>query len=632
MNTQDHAAAGREKNALRSARGSGFRPRFLMPVGTTTAPTIRTLPTPARAQPPEAAAMIEVGKLLRSASAVRDVFVPLVELVRGVVPVDAVAIVAAAPDVEPLVWTSGAPWLEPVRVAAVAGVALDYFQTALAFDEVESAVASTCDPWLSLPITGDDGSILGIVALVPASAPDEGALAFIGCVARYLAQLFARADRLRHVVLAREHAEWLARTTDLRVVEAQRAREAAERSSQALRVASDATAVLLSTFDYRAALRHVARLVADELACGCTIDLEESGFQRIAQAPFHSEEGVAVALAPVVSDVMQYRDAIASTKLAPGTLEVGPRGRAVAARARRALDVDWIVAVPMSADGSAPLGVLTVFGTTARHAPIAVSIVEELARRAAIAIENGRLYAAATNAVYQREQVLAMVSHDLKNSFGVILMSVARMLEGMPNVERRQRGRSQLELIQRSARRMMKLVADLLDAAAIDAGQVSVTPRPCSVRSLVGETIEEMGPVAKAAGVELTCEVPSSLPAAQADAHRVSQILANLIGNAIKFTPEGGIVKARAEVIDSTEIAVSIVDNGIGIPPDHLAHIFDRFWQGPSGERNGTGLGLSICRGLVERSGGRIWAESDVDAGTTVTFTLPIAPLRATSS
>jgi signal transduction histidine kinase len=329
---------------------------------------------------------------------------------------------------------------------------------------------------------------------------------------------------------------------------------------------------------------------------------------------------------------MQYRDAIASTKLAPGTLEVGPRGRAVAARARRALDVDWIVAVPMSADGSAPLGVLTVFGTTARHAPIAVSIVEELARRAAIAIENGRLYAAATNAVYQREQVLAMVSHDLKNSFGVILMSVARMLEGMPNVERRQRGRSQLELIQRSARRMMKLVADLLDAAAIDAGQVSVTPRPCSVRSLVGETIEEMGPVAKAAGVELTCEVPSSLPAAQADAHRVSQILANLIGNAIKFTPEGGVVKARAEVVDSTEIAVSIVDNGIGIPPDHLAHIFDRFWQGPSGERNGTGLGLSICRGLVERSGGRIWAESDVDAGTTVTFTLPIAPLRATSS
>ena len=85
-----------------------------------------------------------------------------------------------------------------------------------------------------------------------------------------------------------------------------------------------------------------------------------------------------------------------------------------------------------------------------------------------------------------------MVSHDLKNSFCVILMSVARVLEGMPVVERRQRGRSQLELIERSARRMMKLVADLLDVAAIDAGRISVTPRPCAVRELVGEVFEEL--------------------------------------------------------------------------------------------------------------------------------------------
>lgn len=173
---------------------------------------------------------------------------------------------------------------------------------------------------------------------------------------------------------------------------------------------------------------------------------------------------------------------------------------------------------------------------------------------------------------------------------------------------------------------MLKLVADLLDAAAIDAGQISVTPRPCAIGTLVSETIEELSAQAKTAGVELFSNIPHTLPLAQADAHRASQVLTNLIGNAIKFTAAGGAVTARAEVVDANELAVSIADTGIGIPEGHLAHIFDRFWQGRSSARSGAGLGLSICRGLVERSGGRIWADSLVGVGTTITFTLPIAP------
>ena len=244
-----------------------------------------------------------------------------------------------------------------------------------------------------------------------------------------------------------------------------------------------------------------------------------------------------------------------------------------------------------------------------------------------MAIENGRLYLAAIEAARQREQVLSMVSHDLKNSFCVILMSVARVLEGMPDVERRQRGRSQLELIERSARRMMKLVADLLDVAAIDAGRISVTPRPCDVRELVVEVFEELSPQAKAAGVELACEVPEDLPPAQADAHRLTQVLTNFVGNAIKFTAAGGSVTARAAVVDGNEMAVSIADTGVGIPAAHLEHVFDRFWQGPTG-KTGSGLGLAICRGLVERSGGRIWANSTPGVGTTMTFTLPLGDVK----
>jgi signal transduction histidine kinase len=617
MSHQEHAAMHRENEVPPSLRASGVRPRLaaVAPQSSTPSPGSR----------PEVAAMLEVGNLLRPASTLQDVFSRLVATIQSVIAVEAVTVVRL--DDEPLVWTSDAPWLEPARVAAVASVALDYFRADLSFDEVEHAISSTAEPWLSLPIVSDDRTVVGLVAIVPLTAPDEGTIAFLACVARHLARLLARADQLRQVLAAREHAEWLTLNADLRLVEERRARAAAEQSARVLRVASDSTAVLLSTFDYRAALRHVVRIVAEQLACGCTVDLDEPAPQRIAHTPARTEADVALALDPLVNDVMRYRSAVASARVAPSVPEGDGRSRAVAAHARRLLDVDWIVSVPMSADGSAPLGVLTLFGTAARHAPVPVSVVEELARRAAIAVENGRLYVAANAAVNQREQVLSMVSHDLKNSFGVILMSVARMLEGMPAAERRERGRPQLEMIQRSALRMMKLVADLLDAAAIDAGQVSMTPRPCPLRPLVVEAIEELGPQARASGVELICDVVGALPAAQADAHRVSQVLANLIGNAIKFTPSGGRVTARAELVDNAEIAVTIADTGIGISAGHLAHIFDRFWQGPSSTRNGAGLGLSICRGLVERSGGRIWADSVVGIGTQVTFTLPVAPL-----
>jgi signal transduction histidine kinase len=620
MSTGDHTAVSRigaQPPAPRKLE-SGLHPRFLMP------PSART--TVSSTPPPEVAAMIEVGELLRSASTPRDVFPRLVEIVGRVVPMHAIALASAPQSGEPLVWTNGSAAVEPKHVGTVASALLDYFHGDAELDAVETSVP-TEQPWLSLPVAADDGAILGLLAVAPSDAVDEAAVAFTSAVARHLAGLLARAEQLRHVFVAREHAEWLARTNDLRLIEERRARLAAERSARALRTASDATAVLLSTFDYRCALRHVARIVADELAAGCVIDVEEEfGLERFAHVPEQSEGVVSSALAGLVPNVMRYRSAVATAKVSPSVPDGDARSRVVATQARRALHADWIVSVPISTDGASVLGVVTVFGSVPHHAPLPISVVEELARRAAIAIENGRLYLAAIEASRQREQVLSMVSHDLKNSFCVILMSVARVLEGMPQNERRQRGRSQLELIERSARRMMKLVADLLDVAAIDAGRISVTPRPCPVRSLVLEVFDELSPQAKAAGVELTCDLPDSLPAAQADAHRLTQVLTNLIGNAIKFTAAGGKVTARAAVVDPNEISVSIIDTGVGIPADHLEHVFDRFWQGPTGKA-GSGLGLAICRGLVERSGGRIWADSTPGIGTTMTFTLPLSAL-----
>jgi len=611
MNPWDHAVASRTEGALRD-HDSGEWPCLVTPTAErATAPT---------SPPPEVAAMIEVGELLRSASSPRDVFAHLVEIVDRVLPSRAIAIAPAPRNSEPLVWTRGAPGLESAAVALLAESMLDYFH-----DDAElGEVALPQQQWVALPIAADDGTLMGVFALAPADAVDEANVAFAASVARHLANLFARTERLRHVFAAREHAEWMARTSDLRFIEERRARTAAERSLRILRTASDATAVLLSTFDYRSALRHVARILATDLASGCVFDVdEELGLERIAHVPARAEGVVASGLSELVGNVIRYRSAVATARVSPSVPDGDARSRVVAAQARRALGVDWIVSVPISTDGASVLGVLTLFGSTPDHAPLPISVVEELARRAAVAIENGRLYLAAIEAARQREQVLSMVSHDLKNSFCVILMSVARVLEGMPEVERRHRGRSQLELIERSARRMMKLVADLVDVAAIDAGRISVMPRPCAVRELVLEVFEELSAQAKAAGVELTCEVPDELPPVQADAHRLTQVLTNLVGNAIKFTAAGGSVSARATVTDGKAVAVSIVDTGVGIPAAHLAHVFDRFWQGPTGKA-GSGLGLAICRGLVERSGGRIWAKSSPGLGTTMTFTLPL--------
>ena len=569
--------------------------------------------------------MNEVGELLRSASTPRDAFARLVQMVESVLPVEAVAIASVKRTEPSLVWTSEGSTLDSSRVAAVADAVLDYFKNDV---ELDAALADTMNarPWVSLPVTADDGAVLGLFAMAPAAEIDEATIALASTIARHLAGVLARAEQLRHVFVTRDHAELLARTSDRRLVEERRARVAAENSARMLRAASDATAVLLSTFDYRAGLRHVARVVADQLASGCVIDVEEElGLERLAHVPNVDEGIVASALSPLVIDVMRYRSSVATAKVSPNVPEGDARSRVVASQARRGLNADWIVSVPISTNGMSVMGVMTVFGSLPERPPMPIAVVEELARRVAIAIENGRLYLAAIEASRQREQVLSMVSHDLKNSFCVILMSVARVLEGMPaaSVERRQRGRSQLELIERSARRMLKLVADLLDVAAIDAGRISVTPRPCSVRSMVAEVLDDLSPQASAAGVELVCEIPEDLPPAQADAHRLAQVLTNLVGNAIKFTPDGGTVTASAEVTGPNELTVTVADTGVGIPQAHLEHVFDRFWQGPTG-KVGSGLGLAICRGLVERSGGRIWAESTPGIGATMRFTLPI--------
>jgi signal transduction histidine kinase len=182
----------------------------------------------------------------------------------------------------------------------------------------------------------------------------------------------------------------------------------------------------------------------------------------------------------------------------------------------------------------------------------------------------------------------------------------------------------QLRMMRRAAERMNRLIHDLLDIKHIEQGRLSVDPRVEMMSAIVRETVEMLRPLADAQALALETEVPDELPKVLADAPRIQQVLSNLVGNAIKFTPRGGRITLRAES-ELSEVRLAVTDTGVGIPADQLPHVFGRFWQGARTDRRGIGLGLSIARGIVEAHRGRIWVESRLGEGSTFYFTVPVA-------
>ena len=215
-----------------------------------------------------------------------------------------------------------------------------------------------------------------------------------------------------------------------------------------------------------------------------------------------------------------------------------------------------------------------------------------------------------------RDEVLATVSHDLKNPVGTIYTSATLLLDIPLPPDAQQR---QIDIIRRTAQRMDRLIMDLLDVSSMEAGRFSVEPHPESLRSLVNEARELFAAVAAGQEVDLRTDVPDDDVMVQADRGRVLQVLSNLIGNAVKFTPAGGSVTVIARREDG-HARVTVSDTGSGIAEENLSRIFDRFWH--SGKAGGSGLGLAIAQGIVQAHNGRIWVESGPD-GTSFHFTLP---------
>jgi len=410
-----------------------------------------------------------------------------------------------------------------------------------------------------------------------------------------------------------------------RDVTARRAREERDR------LLTRAGAVLAGSLDPELLPREVAGLMVEALADWCVVHVETEHGLRAA--------GIAHADPARMGPLRDLLRAYAAPEthpltvalrtgepqlvpgFAPGVLEgLIPDPEMLAAV--REMGIASVIVVPMRARGRTVGSVSLVRGRGAAYGEAELEVAVELARRAALALDNAALYEQARAATRSREEVLAVVSHDLRNPLNAVLLA-AVILDEYTEPERwNERERLQLRTIRHSAEQMTTLIHDLVEVVALEAGTRVLHLERVDVGALLRSGAEMYAGLAAEQQVALWVDAPADLPGVHADRARLLQVLSNLVGNALKFTPAGGTVRVGVEAGEAVRFWVS--DTGRGIDPEHLPHLFERFWQARRGDRQGLGLGLSIAKAIVDAHGGRIWAESTPGAGSTFSFTLPI--------
>jgi PAS domain S-box-containing protein len=227
-------------------------------------------------------------------------------------------------------------------------------------------------------------------------------------------------------------------------------------------------------------------------------------------------------------------------------------------------------------------------------------------------------------AVQARDEVLAVVSHDLRNPVGTIFSAASLLLELELAPDKR---REHLESVKRSAERMNRLIQDLLDVARMEAGALSVEPQRFMVEELLEEVVQSYTSQADKRGIRIRAGVEPGAGEGWGDRHRLSQVLSNLVENALRYSPAAAEIRVQAEGAPNGEgLRISVADRGPGISSEDMERLFDRFWQVSRKDKRGAGLGLAIARGLVEAHGGTIGVESELGAGSVFWFSLPGKP------
>lgn len=289
----------------------------------------------------------------------------------------------------------------------------------------------------------------------------------------------------------------------------------------------------------------------------------------------------------------------------------------------RALDVRALMMLPLQIAGDT-IGALTLIRTGTRvFDPVQQAVAEKFLKSATATLANAQLYDVARQANQARDEVLGVVSHDLRNPISAISMCV-RVLGDMTPDDKAGRD-EMLHTISESASWMNRLIADLLDVANIERGQLALETRVQEPTQLVLQALHMFELEARQNGIALDAHIPTNLPLVSADGTRVVQVLGNLLRNAINFTPRDGSITMAVEA-RSDNLLFSVTDSGPGIKPENALHIFDRYWQSSVAARTrGSGLGLSIAKGIVEAHGGNIWVESEPGHGSRFAFTIPQA-------
>jgi signal transduction histidine kinase/HAMP domain-containing protein len=418
-------------------------------------------------------------------------------------------------------------------------------------------------------------------------------------------------------------------------------------AEQKIRFLAEASSALAVSLDYETTLQTVVRLAVSGLADYCVLDILADGgaIQRVATAHADpAKAGLVRALGdfpPQLSEESRIARAIHTgvpdlLSIVPDTLLDALAYDDRHLRVMRALEPASLMTVPLIARGRT-FGVISLVRTDAeRHYQAAdVLLADELARRAAVAIDNAGLYREAQVAVQLRDQFLSVASHELKNPLTALLGN-AQLLqrrttrEGQLN-ERNQRA---IEVIVEQSARLNKMIAALLDISRIEHGRLSIEHNPVDMDALVRRVVEEAQPTLEHHSV--TYEAPQETLTVDGDELRLEQVLQNLISNAIKYSPQGGAIVvrvARRPALAGSEqageqVCIAVSDQGIGIPAEALPRLFGRFYRAPNVDTDhisGMGIGLYVVHEIVALHGGVVEVDSTIGVGSTFSVCLPLA-------
>jgi PAS domain S-box-containing protein len=416
------------------------------------------------------------------------------------------------------------------------------------------------------------------------------------------------------------------------LIREQAARAEAVAGEKRAALLSEAGRLLGSALRYEATLTSIARLAVSDIAEYCIVDVvEKDGELRridVAHPDLETRDPLREYLATrppedaglhIIPRVIQ-RGATASVHAGDDAdlLDIADP-EIVDALLRRS-----IVCAPLSARGQV-LGAITMIsrsGAEPYPAP-EVALFEELARRAALAVDNARLYEAALSASAAKSDFLAVMSHELRTPLNAIMGYSDLLLLGIPEALPESSAR-QVDRIRLAATHLLQMIDEILTLSRIEAGEESVELEVTEFCEFLRDTAALVEPLALASNLDFSCETPGEEIPVSIDVLKVRQILVNLLGNAVKFTDEGTV--SMRGLVTHDALVVTVSDSGRGIKAEHLERIFDPFWQvdqGHSRSSEGTGLGLHVARRLARMMDGDISAASKPSRGTRFTLTLP---------